>query len=87
MPDINEYIKRLNDLKMRSLDDYNKAMAMYRDTYPSFYAQLVAAMETSSKQASTGKLKDFALTYKWYLLAISIGIGVIIYLLYVLMVR
>lgn len=86
MPTISDYVKQLNELKMKSLEEYNQAMANYKENYPDFYQQLVQAMETGGKQSTQGKLKDFAITYKWYLLAIGIGIGVIIYLLYLLLV-
>lgn len=87
MPGISDYVKRLNELKMRSLDEYNKAMNNYKDNYPDFYAQLVNAMQESGKQATGGKFKDFLKTYKYYLIAIGAGVGVIIYLLFILMAR
>jgi hypothetical protein len=87
MPDISEYIKRLNDLKMQSLDKYNESMKYYETNYPEFHKQLVVAMQESTKRPSGAKFKDFARDYKWYLIAIGAGVGVIIYLLYLLMTR
>lgn len=84
MPTIDDYVKQLNALKMKSQEEYNQAMANYKQNYPDFYKQLVQAMEAGGKQSAKGKLRDFVITYKWYLLAIGIGVGVIIFLLFLL---
>lgn len=82
MPDITEYVKKLNDLKLRSMDEYNRMMESYRVNYPDFYNQLVQAMQAQTMPPTTvEKLKDFAFNYKWYLITIGIGVGVIIFLL------
>lgn len=87
MPSIDEYVARLKALKLQSLASYNQAMENYKANYPVFYNQLVAAMQASSKPAASSKFKEFVLEYRFYLIAIGVGIAVIIYLLFLVMTR
>ncbi len=76
-----EYINRLKQLKMQSLEQYNQTMNNYKTNYPEFYNQLIKAMNLSNKVDKSTEFKMFLKEYKWYLTIIAIGIGVIIYLL------
>ena len=87
MPDITECVKQLNELKGQSMEKYNEAMKGYQENYPDFYNQLLAAMKESSTQATSTKFKDFVKLYKWYLLAIGVGIGIIVYLVMLILSR
>jgi len=80
MPDVTEYIKQLNELKGQSMEKYNEAMKGYQENYPDFYNQLLAAMKEASTQDTSTKFKDFIKLYKFYLVAIGVGIGIIVYL-------
>jgi hypothetical protein len=86
MPAIDEYVKKLSELKTRSADEYNRAMNNYKTNYPAFYNQLVQAMGLVPKTKES-KFQGVPGDYKWYLIAITGGIGVIIYLLFLLMAR
>ena len=85
MPTIDDYIKKLNEIKLRSYEEYKKQMEYYRTNYPEFYQKLIIAMKEGSRVESSTKFKMFLSEYKWYLIAIGVGIGVIIYLLYLLL--
>jgi spore germination protein YaaH len=85
MPDITEYVRKLNELKLRSMDDYNRTMENYRTNYPDFYNQLMQAMEAqTATPTKAGQLKDFFFKYKWYLITIFGGVAVIVILLFLL---
>lgn len=85
--DLSQYVERLKALKSQSLEQYNAAMNNYKTNYPQFYQQLINAMKESGKQSTKNKFKDFVSTYKWYLVAIGVGIVVIIVLLLMLFSR
>ncbi|MFA5405923.1 MAG: hypothetical protein WC307_01020 [Candidatus Nanoarchaeia archaeon] len=86
MVDINEYVKRLNEMRTNSSEDYSKAMNNYKTNYPEFYNKLIEAMGLKQKTKQS-RIKEFFSLYKWYLIAIAGGLTVIIYLLYLLMNR
>ena len=72
---------------MQSLDNYNKTMENYKANYPVFYNQLIAAMQETGKVTKSTGFKMFLGEYKFYLIAIGAGIGVIVYLLLLLFTR
>ncbi len=82
MPSIQEYIKRLRELRTISEEAYQRTLNNYATNYPDFYKQLMEAM--SEKPANKSKLRLFFKEYKWYLTAISVGLIIIIILLYLL---
>ena len=86
-PDINVYVSRLRKLKMDSLSDYNRTLEGYKSSNPVFYNQLINAMKDEGKISSSTSFKMFVNDYKFYLIAISFGIGIIIYLLFLLFSR
>lgn len=84
---LNEYVTKLKALKLQSLSAYNQSMENYKNNYPAFYNQLIVALQDSVKPAASSKFKEFFSEYKFYLIAICVGIVVIIYLLFLVMSR
>lgn len=86
MTDLTEYVARLKVLKSQSMAQYQQTMDSYKNNYPEFYAQLVKSMNEGSTTTQETRFKMFFNEYKWYLVAIGVGLVVIGTLMYFLFI-
>lgn len=101
MPDINSYVVQLTELKKKDPVKYAETMKSYQDSYPQFYAQLIAVMPKEEipgmpAQAqkmevpvynSKTKIMDFLREYWKYLIFIGAGSVTVIILAIMLIAR
>ncbi len=99
MPEVQDYVNKLLELKKGDPVKYAETMKMYQDNYPEFYAKLAALMP---KEEVAGVLKeelavpiysrrtrfrDFIREYWAYLIFIGAGLTVVTILLILLLSR
>ncbi len=100
MPDIQEYVSRLLELKRKNPAKYAETMKLYQEKYPDFYAQLMTALPKEELAGAPQKqelkvpeynfktrVMDFVREYWAYLIFISAGLVVVIILLIMLLSR